>query len=103
MLYLLSFKRFILISLALLGLSISSANASTIIGGDLLDQAGANQLESWLGVGNQTFTNIFDGTYSVCKPRAAATSPYMDWRRTRSHPTRAQYPSQRQSVYSAQP
>ena len=60
MLYLHSFKRFILISLALLGLSISSVNASTIIGGDLLDQAGANQLESWLGVGNQAFTNIWD-------------------------------------------
>ncbi len=62
MLYLRSINRFTLISLALLGLSVSSVNASTIIGGDLLDQAGANQLESWLGVGSQTFTNIFDGT-----------------------------------------
>jgi hypothetical protein len=62
MLYIRSITRFILISLALLGLSVSSVSASTIIGGDLLDQAGANQLESWLGVGSQTFTSIYDGT-----------------------------------------
>jgi hypothetical protein len=41
----------------------SGAQAATIVGGsDLLDAAGAAQIETWLGQGPVTFTNIFDKT-----------------------------------------
>ena len=49
------------IPVALLLLLGSAANASVISGGTYLDAAGANQLESWLGVGDQDFTNIWSG------------------------------------------
>jgi hypothetical protein len=62
MFYLRSFKLFFLISLASLGLSLTPVKASTVIGGTLLDQAGADDLESWLGAGDQTFINVFAGT-----------------------------------------
>lgn len=41
-----------------------TANA-TVIGGNLLDTVGADQLETWLGVGAQDFTNIWIGTAGV--------------------------------------
>jgi hypothetical protein len=53
--------RRILAAVAVLWLNPMVANAGVINGGDLLDQTGANQLESWLGVGDQDFTNIWDG------------------------------------------
>lgn len=57
-------RKITLITAALLAMSPFAANA-TIIGGSLLDNAGANQLETWLGVGDQDFTNIWTGTAGV--------------------------------------
>ena len=40
----------------------TTAQAGLINGGSLLNQAGANLLEQWLGVGDQDFTNIWSGS-----------------------------------------
>jgi len=37
------------------------ASAGIITGGSLLNDADANQLETWLGVGDQDFTNVWSG------------------------------------------
>ena len=42
-----------------------SVNAALIPGGHLLDQAGASQLEGWLGLGEQDWTSIWYGTGSA--------------------------------------
>lgn len=47
-----------------------NANAGVVNGGTLLSATGANQLETWLGVGDQDFTNIWSGNAGV----ATATS-----------------------------
>lgn len=46
-------------------LGTAAANAGSIIGGSLLDQAGADQLENWLGIGDQDFTNVWTGSARV--------------------------------------
>jgi hypothetical protein len=48
-------------TLALLLFFSSVSSAGMITGGTYLDDAGANQLEAWLGVGDQDFTNIYSG------------------------------------------
>ena len=47
---------------ACLALASLNINATVITGGNLLSQTGADQLETWLGVGESDFTNIWDGT-----------------------------------------
>jgi hypothetical protein len=49
----------------LMMLGTAAANAGSINGGVLLDQAGADQLEDWLGIGDQDFTNIWTGAAGV--------------------------------------
>lgn len=44
---------------------LSGAMAGTVTGGSLLDDAGADQLETWLGVGDQDFNNIWAGDAGV--------------------------------------
>lgn len=39
--------------------------AGTITGGTYLDNTGANKLETWLGVGDQDFTNVWSGGVGV--------------------------------------
>lgn len=48
--------------LAVLLFALPLSAASTVSGGVLLTQAGANQLASWLGQGDLTFTDIFSQT-----------------------------------------
>ena len=43
----------------------TAALAGTVTGGSLLDSAGADQLETWLGVGDQDFTNVWSGDAGV--------------------------------------
>ena len=52
------------IALTTLLLFSGMASAGTITGGNLLNQSGANQLETWLGLGDLDFTNISDLTHS---------------------------------------
>ncbi|WP_434052456.1 MAG: PEP_CTERM-anchored TLD domain-containing protein [Roseibium sp.] len=46
---------------ALIAVSSTSVMASTVNGGSLLSSSDADQLETWLGVGPQDFTNIWSG------------------------------------------
>lgn len=57
-------KNTILATLTVLLLPMA-ANAGAIIGGALLDPTGADQLETWLGIGDQDFTNMWTGTPGV--------------------------------------
>lgn len=43
----------------------TGALAGTVTGGSLLSHAGADQLETWLGVSDQDFTNIWSGDAGV--------------------------------------
>ena len=48
-----------------IGTDIDEARATTVNGGTLLSVGEANQLETWLGVDNQNFTNIWSGLAGV--------------------------------------
>lgn len=52
-------------TLCLTGLLASHASAGIVTGGSLLASTDADQLETWLGVGDQDFTNIWSGTAGV--------------------------------------
>lgn len=57
------FEAAFLLGLAALGAT--SVQAGTVNGGTLLSGADADQLETWLGVGDQDFTNIWSGVAGV--------------------------------------
>lgn len=49
----------------MLGATLTSAQASTVNGGLLMSSTDADQFETWLGLEEQTFTNIFTGQAGV--------------------------------------
>jgi len=52
------FLKYVLAISAVMSFNVNAA----VIGGNLLNNAGANQLESWLGQGSVDFTNVWSGT-----------------------------------------
>nr|WP_281719582.1 PEP_CTERM-anchored TLD domain-containing protein [Nitrosomonas nitrosa] len=58
-------KRFLKCLTGIILMSSPLLHADTIVGGGVLDSAGANKLEMWLGVSDQDFINVFDRAIDI--------------------------------------